>query len=71
MSRNEYIKCDNTNYVNYDKNQKVVQLYADGYSVLLNEEMKEEILYCLRGEFAEYVLITPKLTYSIGEVNFT
>lgn len=49
--------CDSYNYVRYEPNQQIVQLYNEGYSVLAEEEILGNIDHCLIGLNGEFILV--------------
>ncbi|CAD8050678.1 unnamed protein product [Paramecium sonneborni] len=55
--RNSYTMCDSYNYVTYEPNQQIIQLFNDGYSVLAEQEIVGNIDHCLIGLNGKYILI--------------
>ncbi|CAD8212319.1 unnamed protein product [Paramecium octaurelia] len=69
--RNTYTMCDSYNYVRYEPNQQIVQLYNEGYSVLTEGEIIEKIDHCLIGLNGEFILIYGQTIFSTFNNKFT
>ncbi|CAD8133843.1 unnamed protein product [Paramecium octaurelia] len=70
-SRNTYTMCDSYNYVTYEPNQQIIQLFNEGYSVLAEEEISDNIDHCLIGLNGEFIIIYGKTIFSTFNNKFT